>query len=166
MDKSAIGIVGVVAGVIGIVIGVLAYMEGSNAGKRATEALNEAANAAPTEGEIAEQARKAVAAELERTRADVGKLVQGVEERINALEEQATRVDILAEAKRAATENAERTSKEMFRQVTDLKGDMRDGDAEAVRKLIEIQADIKKQIDETRAILNRKVDRWIESGVL
>lgn len=166
MEKSQLAIAALVAAIIGILIGVFAYMQGNKASREAAQARAVAADAAPSEEQIAAQARKAVSAELERTREEVRKLVEGVEERIKALEKQATRVDILAEAKRVATANAEQSSNELFRQVRDLRKEFHAGDVEAVKELKKIKADLDKKLDATRATLNRKVDRWIESGVM
>ncbi|MHC4201651.1 MAG: hypothetical protein ACYSU0_16820 [Planctomycetota bacterium] len=166
MDKSHLGIAALVAAVVAIIIGVFGIMEGSKALRKAGEALIAADNARPTDEEIAEQAKKAVSAELTATREKVLELVAQIDERIKELEKQAARVDILAEAKKVATANSEQSSQEMFRQVRDLQKEMRAGDVEAVNELKRIQAEINQKLDETRSTLNKKVDRWMESGVM
>lgn len=166
MDKSYLGIAALVAAIIAILVGIFAYMEGSKALRKAGEAQIAAADARPSDEEIAEQAHKAVSAELIATREKVLKLVAEIDKRIKELEKQAARVDILAEAKKVATANAERSSNEIFRQARDLQKEMRAGDVEAVNELKRIEAEIKKELEETRAMLKRKVDRWQESGVL
>ncbi len=166
MDKSHLGIAALVAAVIAILIGIFAYMEGSSAKRKAGAAIAAAEDARPSDEEIAEQAKKAVSDELVATREKVLQLVAQIDKRIKELEKQAARVDILAEAKKVATANSEQSSKEMFRQVRDLQKEMRAADVEAVNELKKIQAEINEKLDETRSTLNRKVDRWMESGVM
>ena len=166
MDKSHLGIAALVAAIIAVLIGVFAYMEGSKALRKAGEAQIAADNARPSDEEIAEQARKAVSTQLIATREKVLQLVAEIDKRIKELEKQAARVDILAEAKKVATANAEQSSNEMFRQARDLRKEMRAADVEAVNELKRIEAEVKKELEETRAMLKRKVDRWQESGVL
>ena len=64
MDKTHLGIAALVAAIIAILIGIVAYMEGNKALRKAGEAHIAADNARPSDEEIAEQAHKAVSAEL------------------------------------------------------------------------------------------------------
>ena len=124
MDKSALPIVALVVGILALLASMMAYVSGKRSAQEALNAATAAEDAVVTDKEIEKKIREVVDAELRRVEDRLAQLTEAFEARIKGLEKQATRVDILAEAKRYAMKNAEEGSDQLFTQVNKLRDNL------------------------------------------
>ncbi len=166
MNKETLGIAGLVVGVIGLVLGGIAFYKAHNAGSRADSAHIAAEKLRPSDEALADLAQKAAKAEFVVTRQELLKLVDEMKARIKLIEEEAARADILPQARKFAIGIGEESTQALFREVKGLQEEYRAGDAEHFKTINEFKEKINRELEDFRIMLKRRVDRWIESGVM
>lgn len=165
MEKSQLGVAGLIAGVLGLILGVVGIMKASGARDMALEATD-VANSAISQENVEKAVKLAVANALKDNEAEMAKLVASAERRVTDLMENTERVDILNIAKVHANDVGKRVRSDAMDSISKNTDDLRTLRMDLNQMFKQAKVKQEAEFKRMQQTLLRQVQRWQETGAM